>query len=247
MDAPVNLQALAPEALNEACMLVSSLSVNTPASELKDDLKKWWTEFGKGILWGSPHPPEEEEVEDEEEGEMPVDQQEATDLQNACAASEKNLLIEKELAQMKADPAYAVPEDDVNELDENFEDDPCLKPDQDTSQRWDVTLDVFTLTDVLKEHNLLPTASNLSAVGESNKEEWKMMKKSRVLLRTTQRLVVFVRLNEGILKPPSIIGLKRVVSPHNYWQHQLALAKTAFQSFATNQPRQALWAGYSGY
>ena len=239
LDKPIAVTSLADEALRQACTFVSCFKVGVPASSLSQDLETWWTDIGKKMLWGETGETvdiveDEDDDDDGAEAEGPDQEEcekELQDLTHNIECAQKVALIEEELTSLKENPDTEeadYPQEllsDDEELDAEVAD---LRP----------KLDVFTLHDVLEQHDLLNFQADLSEY------EGKTMKRIRPILQTMRRFVVLVRLNEGILKKPSVVGVKRECNHHNFLQHQLALARTAFQCFAQNQSRFAMWQGF---
>lgn len=240
MDKPIDVTSLADEALRQACTFVSCFKVGIPASSLSQDLQAWWADIGKSMLFGegleTMNAVDHEDDEDDNEEEGPDDEEcekEIKDLTNNIESAQKIAMIEQELTSLKENPEM-----------EQTDDLPELQSDDDETVEAEVAdlcpkLDVFTLRDVLEAHDLLNFESDMS------EHEGKTMKRIRPILQTMRRFVVIVRLNEGILKRPSVVGVKRESSHHNFLQHQLALARTAFQCFAQNQSRFAMWSSFS--
>ena len=57
--------------------------------------------------------------------------------------------------------------------------------------------------------------------------------------------MAFVRISDGILRPSMVLGPNKGINSHNIIESQLARARTAFQCFAQNQSRHAMWQGFS--
>lgn len=248
------MESLWPAAFDQACVFVSCVKVDTSPEVLKQRFESWWDEIGKNMFWNSPADLEEEEDEeemDEEPEEEGADElgekSESQDFANCLASAQKNMLLAEELKDLAEDPNLQPPSDDVRHLDSDFEDEDSgeEKVVEQPGQQWELDLNIFTLADVLTEYGFDVKNLKLGAVLDSNRQETKMMKSMRVLVKITQRFVVLVRKHEGILTKAQVTGMKRAQNRHNLLEHELGLARTAFQCFATNQSRQAMWQGFS--
>lgn len=249
---------LAPDCLQQACVFVSCFRRDVSPQVLKDQLVSWYSEIGRGFLWGNPNAWEEDEedMQGDEEEELPAEltsaagegdcDEEAKELENHMDSAQKLALVEKELMMFQDDPTFQSSNDDSQHTGSDFEDDDAMdRSELDSHLAQDVNLNIFTLGDVLRERNILPNHVDFTAVHKSNQSEGTMLKRIRTLLPTMSRLVTLVRLKEGVLTKASVVGMKRCQNLHNVLEHQLALARCAFQCFSQNQSRHALWQGYS--
>ncbi len=243
-------------ALKSACIFASIFKVNKPAGEMQNELQIWWEEIGEDLLWGKSG--EVQVGEDDGEGEEEACEEEdliedqavveAQELESNLANIEKQTLIEQELVKMPgnppaadADPATQNASDEIHEAEDDigaFSDD----DEKEEVERVSGTLflNILTLEDLLNQHGL----SDFAPVKDLE-TELGMFKRIRPLLESMRKLVTLVRLKEGVLKKPVVVGMRVGENAHNSNEHSLALARMAFQCFAQNQSRQALWQGFN--
>ena len=249
----MDVQELSSMALKNACIFASVFKVNKPAEELQNELRIWWEKIGKELLLGSSgegQVGEDDEDEDTgEEEEMIEDQAaiEAQKLENDLVNIEKQALIEKELGKMAekppvadADPATQQASDETHEIENDIA---AFSDDEEKEEVERVCgtlfLNILTLQDLLTHHGL----SDFAPVKDLE-SELGMFKRIRPLLESMRKFVTLVRLEEGVLSKPVVIGLRQGENSHNAFEHSLALARMAFQCFAQNQSRQAMWQGF---
>jgi hypothetical protein len=97
----------------------------------------------------------------------------------------------------------------------------------------------FTLQHVLEEANLL------DYVPKANEGEHKLFQRMRSLAGPMKNFTAAVRVYEGILTRASVLGPRRPSNAHNVLEHELALARAAFQCSSERQGRHAVWQTYS--
>ena len=250
----MDVQELSSMALKNVCVFASVFKVNKPADQLQNELRIWWEEIGKELLLGKSgemQVGEDDEEEDEGEEEEMIEHPaviEAQEFENNLLNIEKQTLIEKELGQMTEKPpvadAHQATQQASDEIHEIENDIGAFSDDEDKEEVERVcgalVLDILTLQDLLTHHGL----SDFAPVKDLE-SELGMFKRIRPLLESMRKFVTLVRLKEEVLKKPSVIGLRKEENAHNSYEHSLALARMAFQCFAQNQSRQALWQGFS--
>ena len=194
-------------------------------------------DFKEVVSSGDAEAPEDEDDSDEDEDfESKILEEKPSEEQDQIVSSiehtQKDLLIQEELRKMMEDETF-----------EGFEqDDPMPEANaiEDDAENPEVPLGtVLTLAEVLKEAGLESYAPS------KNDDESRMLTRIRLLCWQMQAFVSLVRIEEGILSRASIVGMKRPSNQHNTYEHQLALARAAFQISSGRQSRHSLWCNFS--
>ena len=249
----LNLEDLAPSALMQVCTFASVLRVGTRAAVLKDELLAWWGDHGQQVLFGdlSFQPDDfsdEEDGNEKDEMEQTVDmkkdsQKDELGVLDMCITScQKTALIEKELAQMEEDQTFAGCAEDGPEDGQSEEEPEEEEPEAEVTKTKISADSVFTLAHVLQEAGFSDSTYYVPAEKDSESHP---LVRARRLIAPMQSLTAMVRVNEGILSRPSVLGCKKKAHLKNQMEHALALARRTFQCTAERQSRHSLWQGFT--
>ena len=258
MEARPNLTALSSRALDQACTFAACCQTRAAPAKLKEELDEWWRKVGQNLLCGEVWAAEEAELSDDEnmdeedqtsgepakEDQDKISSAECQDLAASIDSAKQTALIEKELVEMDAMEAEGGDSnpDSVSmscgdelaaafpESDEEYED---------VVDANVLTADLFTLEDVLVKADLLHFAP------DSGEHEGTAQRRVKALIPFAQQVVAACRVHEGLLSKAAVLGCKRPQNKRNLLQHQLAMARLAFQCSAARQSRRSLWQQFS--
>ena len=241
----VDLEALGPEALKEACVFASCFKVGASHKEIESSLVEWWGDVGKTMLVGSMDDEEDAVFSDEEDEAEGADQpsSETVQLEKSVDSAKALALVEEELQELQADPDMKPSDekDTAGQADPLYSGD--ISGDEVEPKEGDaiqpLSPNVFTLGEVLEKAGLGGFAP------PPEDREWNAFKRGRALLPHMRDFVSVVRVHEKILSEASVLGVKRPQNKRNVCEHQLGLARAAFSCSAARQSRHAIWQNYT--
>ena len=153
-------------------------------------------------------------------------------LEDNLSSAKMTAVVDEELEKMKQCPSYAPDFSNAGDSDTDSE--------VEDGQASSLSLEsCCTLQQVLQKSGLS------SFVPAGNESEGKLFARMRAMKPHMLNLIAVCRVHEQVLSRAAVMGVKQKQSIHNQLQHELSLARQAFQCSAERQSRHALWSGFS--